>query len=82
MKKNLKKQKYEESFEILEENNNPALVQVTGNYNNMGIIKRVNSELTVITGYKKDDLIGQSLSIIQPKCISDTHGYILKYLVY
>jgi PAS domain S-box-containing protein len=43
----------------------------------MGTIKRVNTEVTEITGFLKDDLIGQSLNIIQPKCISEQHDQIL-----
>jgi hypothetical protein len=31
-----------------------------------------------ITGFLKVDMIGQNLQIFQPKCISDTHGEILK----
>ena len=64
IKKNLLKYKFEDHNDLLNENNSPALLQVTGNFNNIGIIKRVNNEVYDITGFKKEDLLGQSLSMI------------------
>lgn len=43
----------------------------------MGLINSITNEITMISGYLKDDLIKQNISVLMPKIIADLHNEIL-----
>lgn len=55
-----------------------CIIILSGNFNNMGIITNVNKEVTRITGFTPQDLIGNNITRIQPKCIADQHDLTLQ----
>ncbi|EGR31396.1 PAS domain S-box family protein [Ichthyophthirius multifiliis] len=59
------------------ENSNAAIITVSGNYNQMGIVQNVNNELTRILGWSKQDILKQNISKIMPKVYSELHDAFL-----
>eukprot|EP00331_Platyophrya_macrostoma_P019490 CAMPEP_0176470080 /NCGR_PEP_ID=MMETSP0127-20121128/40245_1 /TAXON_ID=938130 /ORGANISM="Platyophrya macrostoma, Strain WH" /LENGTH=784 /DNA_ID=CAMNT_0017864311 /DNA_START=1009 /DNA_END=3359 /DNA_ORIENTATION=- len=55
------------------ENSNTCIITVSGNYNEMGIIKNCNNEIKRIFGITKSDIIGQNITEIIPKVIANIH---------
>jgi len=60
------------------ENSNTCLITVTCNDNNMGLVSNVNSEITRILNYPKEEIIGQNINSVMPRVIADRHDAFLK----
>lgn len=61
-----------------EYNNNAAVLMISGNKSDMGTIINANHELEQSLGYKKDELIGENISIIMPETIGKHHNIFLQ----
>ena len=56
------------------ENSNTCIITCSGNYNEMGIVKNCNNEVTRVLGMSKFELIGHNISEIMPKVLGDKHN--------
>ena len=44
----------------------------------IGIVMNCNNEIGRVLGYTKNEILGQNISRIQPKCYADYHDNILR----
>ncbi|KAL4478284.1 hypothetical protein ABPG72_016596 [Tetrahymena utriculariae] len=61
------------------ENSNTAILTVSGNYGQIGIVTNLNNELTRILGWSKADVIEQNISRIMPKVYADLHDKFMEH---
>ena len=52
-------------------------MSISLNPHSVGRINSITNEITLITGYMKDDLIKQNISVLMPKVVADLHNEIL-----
>jgi PAS domain S-box-containing protein len=55
------------------ENSNTCVITSSGNLRSCGTITNCNGEITQILGFNKNDIIGQNVSKLMPKCYADVH---------
>lgn len=58
-------------------NSNTAVIIISGNRSNLGIIMNANHEIYQILGFSKQDLIGENISFIMPDLIGAHHNSFL-----
>lgn len=58
---------------------NAAILLMSGNKSNLGVIQNTNHELYEILGYDKKDIMGQNINMIMPSLIGDYHNKIIQH---
>ena len=59
-------------------NSNAAVILISGNRQNLGIVVNANHELYQILGFAKNELIGENISFIMPSLIGSHHNTFLE----
>ena len=60
------------------DNSVSAVVVISGERKNIGVIKHSTSKVSEIIGYKPHQLIGQNINILMPKFIGNMHDDVLR----
>lgn len=62
------------------ENSNTCIFTCSGNFNEMGVVKNVNNEITRVFGLSKAEIMENNISVIMPKVIADSHdSFMMNY---
>lgn len=56
---------------------NTAIVSISGNFDNLCQIRNVNNQITNITGYATNQLLGFNVNKMIPKIIADRHNFVV-----
>lgn len=60
------------------DNTKTLIVQISGNYNSLGLVTNCNNEITKITGYLKSEIMGQNINRIIPKIVAEVHDIFIQ----
>ena len=70
----------DENMSKLDENSDTAIITISGNFRQIGIITNSNSHINQLLGYNKLDIVGEKIETIMPKIFADSHDdLLLKY---
>jgi PAS domain S-box-containing protein len=69
-----------EELSKFEEHSDTAIITISGNFRQIGIITNSNNQITNLLGYNKNELVGEKIETIMPKIFADNHDdLLLKY---
>jgi PAS domain S-box-containing protein len=69
-----------EDLTKMDENSDTAIITISGNFRQIGVITNSNNQITNLLGYNKSEVIGEKIETIMPKIFADSHDdLLLKY---
>lgn len=69
-----------EEITKIDENSETAIITISGNFRQIGIITNSNNQISNLLGYNKSEVIGEKIETIMPKIFADNHDdLLLKY---
>lgn len=64
----------------IDENSETAIITISGNFRQIGVITNSNNQISQLLGYNKSEVIGEKIETIMPKIFADNHDeLLLKY---
>lgn len=68
------KKRWENSEDVIAGSGSSAVVLISGNKSNLGVVQNANHELFEILGYDKKEILGQKITITMPQMIGTYHN--------